>query len=193
MDDDYFNEKISLDDLYTREKEVKNNKIKTFQKILTRVHKKIKLASRNVCDKHIFFLVPEFIIGVPSYDVNVCTSYLMEKLNDNGFKIKYTHPNLLFISWGHYIPDYQRREIKKKHGVIIDGFGNVKPSNKNEDKNNNNNNGVPENPNDLILHPSVNKDSKKNKQEYKKLDKYKPSGKFIYSDELMKSLEKNIH
>ena len=191
MDDDYFNEKISLDDLYTREKEVKNNKIKTFQKILTRVHKKIKLASRNnIGDKHIFFFVPEFIIGVPSYDVNLCTSYLMDKLNDNGFKIKYTHPNLLFISWGHYIPDYQRREIKKKHGVIIDGFGNVKQSKKNEDKKNSSES---ENPNDLILHPSANNDNnKKNKQEYKKLDKYKPSGKFIYIDELMKSLEKNI-
>tara|TARA_Y100001970_G_scaffold293853_1_gene443880 strand:+ start:3850 stop:4428 length:579 start_codon:yes stop_codon:yes gene_type:complete len=191
MDDDYFNEKISLDDLYTREKEVKNNKIKTFQKILTRVHKKIKLASRNnIGDKHIFFLVPEFIIGVPSYDVNLCTSYLMEKLNENGFKIKYTHPNLLFISWGHYIPDYQRREIKKKHGVIIDGFGNVKQSKENEDKNNSSES---ENPNDLILHTSANNDNnKKNKQEYKKLNKYKPSGKFIYSDELMKSLEKNI-
>jgi len=192
MDDDYFNEKISLDDLYTREKEVKNNKIKTFQKILTRVHKKIKLASRNnVGDKHIFFLVPEFIIGVPSYDVNLCTSYLMEKLIDNGFKIKYTHPNLLFISWGHYIPDYRRREIKKTHGIVIDGFGNIKS--KKDDTQKSSNEGEPENPNDLILHPSTNNDNnKKNKQEYKKLNKYKPSGKFIYSDELMKSLEKNI-
>ena len=192
MDDDYFNEKISLDDLYTREKEVKNNKIKTFQKILTRVHKKIKLASRNnVGDKHIFFLVPEFIIGVPSYDVNLCTSYLMEKLIDNGFKIKYTHPNLLFISWGHYIPDYRRREIKKTHGIVIDGFGNIKS--KKDDTQKSSNEEEPENPNDLILHPSTNNDNnKKNKQEYKKLNKYKPSGKFIYSDELMKSLEKNI-
>lgn len=192
MDDDYFNEKISLDDLYTREKEVKNNKIKTFQKILTRVHKKIKLASRNnIGDKHIFFLVPEFIIGVPSYDVNLCTSYLMEKLIDNGFKIKYTHPNLLFISWGHYIPDYRRREIKKTHGIVIDGFGNIKS--KKDDTQKSSNEGEPENPNDLILHPSTNNDNnKKNKQEYKKLNKYKPSGKFIYSDELMKSLEKNI-
>ena len=192
MDDDYFNEKISLDDLYTREKEVKNNKIKTFQKILTRVHKKIKLASRNnIGDKHIFFLVPEFIIGVPSYDVNLCTSYLMEKLIDNGFKIKYTHPNLLFISWGHYIPDYRRREIKKTHGIVIDGFGNIKS--KKDDTQKSSNEGEPENPNDLILHPSTNNDNnKKSKQEYKKLNKYKPSGKFIYSDELMKSLEKNI-
>ena len=192
MDDDYFNEKISLDDLYTREKEVKNNKIKTFQKILTRVHKKIKLASRNnIGDKHIFFLVPEFIIGVPSYDVNLCTSYLMEKLIDNGFKIKYTHPNLLFISWGHYIPDYRRREIKKTHGIVIDGFGNIKS--KKDDTQKSSNEGEPENPNDLILHPSTNNDNnKKNKQEYKKLNKYKPSGKFVYSDELMKSLEKNI-
>ena len=124
MDDDYFNEKISLDDLYTREKEVKNNKIKTFQKILTRVHKKIRLASRNVSDKHIFFLVPEFIIGVPSYDVNVCTSYLMEKLSDNGFKIKYTHPNLLYISW----------EKKKPQKKTKSGNGKTKSKSKSKSK-----------------------------------------------------------
>ena len=113
----------------------------------------------------------------------------MEKLMDNGFNIKYTHPNLLFISWGHYIPDYKRREIKKKHGVVVDGFGNVKQSN--DDKNNQK---APENPNNLILKngkPGANANDNK-KKEYKKLDKYKPSGKFIYSDELMKSLEKNI-
>ena len=36
------------------------------------------------------------------------------KLKENGFNIRYTHPNLLFISWKHWIPQYVRTEIKKK-------------------------------------------------------------------------------
>ena len=31
------------------------------------------------------FLLPEFILGVPKYDMVECTSYVIEKLVDNGF------------------------------------------------------------------------------------------------------------
>ena len=40
--DNNFNEKISLDDLFTRKEENQRNTIKIFQKILARAHKKIK-------------------------------------------------------------------------------------------------------------------------------------------------------
>ena len=42
-------------------------------------------------DKFCFFLLPEFILGVPKYDMVECTSYVIEKLVDNGFILKYTH------------------------------------------------------------------------------------------------------
>ena len=51
--------------------------------------------------------------------------YVINKLTENGFQVKYTHPNLLWISWQHYIPHYERANIKKQYGVSIDGFGNV--------------------------------------------------------------------
>ena len=72
-----------------------------------------------------YFLLPEFVLGIPRYDIDACNSYIIEKLKKNGFNIKYTHPNLLFISWNHYIPKYERMEYKKKTGHTIDGFGNI--------------------------------------------------------------------
>ena len=39
--------------------------------------------------------------------------------------IKYTHPNLLFISWKNWIPLPKRLEYKKRTGINIDGKGNV--------------------------------------------------------------------
>ena len=36
----------------------------------------------------------------------------LEKLRENGFCVKYTHPNLLFISWNHYINKKKRSIIK---------------------------------------------------------------------------------
>ena len=93
MDDDIFNEKLNLDELYKQKQISEENKIKVYQKILARVHKKIKGTSRmRNSDKFCFFLIPEFILGIPRYNIAECTTYIIEKLSDNGFRIKYTHP-----------------------------------------------------------------------------------------------------
>ena len=182
--DDNFNEKISLDDLFVTKEANQKNTIKIFQKILARAHKKIKTASRQKFNNDfVFFVVPEFLLGVPKYDVGLCTSWIIEKLIDNGFHIKYTHPNLLFISWNHYIPNFKRTEIKKKYGVNIDGFGNVK-----EKKNKKNN--EPENVNDLMFKKEKKGILKKdNDKKYTSISSYKPTGNLIYNDELFKTIQ----
>ena len=115
MDDEHFSEKLNLDDLYKQQKITEDHKLKIYQKILTRIHNKIKYTSRiRNNNKFCVYVLPEFILGVPRYDINTCTMYIIEKLTDNGFQIKYTHPNLLWISWQHYIPHYERANIKKK-------------------------------------------------------------------------------
>jgi len=118
-------EKINLEQLYDRRREIDVLRLQIYQKILNRIHKKIKLTSRLRYDEpYIFYVIPEFVIGVPRYDVKHCTLYIIDKLKSNGFITKYTHPNMLFISWQHYIPSYQRDIIKDKYGIKIDGFGN---------------------------------------------------------------------
>ena len=54
------------------------------------------------------------MIGIPKYNNADCIAYLINKLKKNGFIVKYTHPNMLFISWKNWIPDYVRQEIKKQ-------------------------------------------------------------------------------
>ena len=46
MDDDY-SDKINIDDLFQRKREVDQLKLKVFRKILNRVHNKIKITYRN--------------------------------------------------------------------------------------------------------------------------------------------------
>ena len=65
------------------------------------------------------------ILGIPAYNQSTCIAYIIDKLQENGFNVRYTHPNMLFISWSHWVPNYVREEIKKKTGVIVDGFGNI--------------------------------------------------------------------
>ena len=47
------------------------------------------------------YIIPKFIYGVPLFNLAECIKYLYEKLTENGFKVYYTHPNLLVISWLH--------------------------------------------------------------------------------------------
>lgn len=180
------NDKINLDDLYKQKQFSVEKKTQIYEKILKRVHKKIQTSARNknnIC--FCTYIIPEFILGLPRYNIEICTDYIIDKLIKNGFQVKYTHPNLIFISWQHYIPLYERQEYKKKTGISIDGFGNVLKNKKNK-KNN-------ENPNSLLLKEDKNvKIQKNNDKNFKDISNYKPSAKFIYDNELMLSI-KNLN
>ena len=186
--DEPFNEKLNLDELYERTRETSQTKIKTYQKILARIHTRIKAISRQRNNnKFCMFVIPEFILGIPRYDIAECTNYVIEKLTENGFQLKYTYPNLLFISWQHYIPKYQRSEIKKKTGVAIDGFGNV-VSKKNK------NNRDDSNPNSLLLMDKnvKMKDGKKKPSNFKSTSSYKPTGNLIYNTNLLEKIDLSL-
>ena len=176
--DEQYNEKINLDELYIRKREIHLNRLKIYQKILNRAHKKIKITSRRKHSDHFcFFIIPEFLVGVPTYDVAACIAYVMDKLITNNFIVKYTHPNLLFISWKHYIPVYERMEFKKRTGIKIDGLGNV----------------IEEKEKKALEIATVNNikqiATNKIKKNYKPTSTYKPTGNLIYGNDLIQSIK----
>jgi hypothetical protein len=135
------------------------------------------------------------MIGIPKFDHGACVAYVMDKLRDNGFIVRYTHPNLLFVSWQHWVPGYVRNEIKKKTGIVVDGYG--KEVNKDGNSGNNGNNETrnePEDINSILLNgrgQNLNNDasSSNSKQDFKDINSYKPTGKFIYNNDQFKKLE----
>lgn len=90
---------INIDELHKEQNKKENNKEEIFNTILDMVHQKIKFTSKISNDKFCFFSVPTYVYGLPLFDINSCIIYLTKKLSDNGFEIRYTHPNLLLISW----------------------------------------------------------------------------------------------
>ena len=123
---DDFEDKINIDDLYEQKKNRDQNKINIYKKILSQVHKKIKLTSRNNVDAQCcWYVFPEVILGIPGYNQANCVAYVMHELKENGFALQYTNPNLLFVSWKHWVPTYVRNEIQKRTGYKVDGMGNV--------------------------------------------------------------------
>ena len=193
-DDNKMVDKISLDHLYDRKHAIEQQRIKVFNNILSRIHSKIKLTARQRHDQQfLFYVVPEFIMGVPRYDVATCISYVIDKLTDNGFVTKYTHPNLLFISWQHYIPSYEREKIKKQTGMNVDGFGNVIKERRRFDMGLGN---KKKSVNDILLGAAnsqkgnhSNGDNKP-KKDYKDISQYKPSG--IYDQSILDKLKDKL-
>jgi hypothetical protein len=152
--------KVNLDDLYKHKQNVNIMTVNTYNSVLERIHKRVKTCSRQRLDNQsCWFLVPELMIGSPRYDVRLCIAYLVKELEENGFQVKYTHPNLLFICWKHWVPDYVRSEVKKQTGVAIDGFGNE------------------------IAKKEV---VKAVDPRFTPTTSYKPTGRFVYGDDLLK-------
>jgi hypothetical protein len=180
-----YRDKINLDDLFERNHKLTDLRTNIYKKILNRVHAKIKYTSRQRNSGHFcFFIIPEFLVGTPRYDSAACIAYIMDKLIENNFIIKYTHPNLLFISWKHYIPKYERATFKKKYGYTIDGFGNYVNDKKNKEDGKDNINTLLLKKKDIPINAN-----KKADNNYTQISKYKPTGNLIYNNALLRKIE----
>lgn len=183
-----FSEKISIDELYEKKKHHDLNKLTLFNKILNRIHVKIKTTSRQKIDEQFcWFVVPEIIIGVPKYDQGACIAYLVDKLHENGFAARYIHPNTLFICWKDWVPTYVRNELKKKTGISVNEFG-KKIENTDTEKQTD--------VNQMFLQPVTNAYSATTsspvKKNYTSVKTYKPSGKLIYNDDILDTLDDKL-
>ena len=95
------NPHISLNELYRMRKQRETNKKMCYNRVLERCHKRI----RNVAQyggMHTFYEVPGMIVGLPLYDIQMCTEHIIQKLRENGFLVQLLPPPntyVLYISW----------------------------------------------------------------------------------------------
>ena len=173
--------KINLDELYDKKKNKDLQTLNLFNRILNRIHTRIKLISKQSKEQCCWFILPETILGVPKFDFNSCNSYVINQLIENGFNVTYTHPNLLLIAWASWCPTYVRNEIKKKTGISIDSSGKK----------------IEEEEKQLTIKESmlktkldkidkIDKDVKPSKV-YTNIDDYKPSGN-IYNENILRKI-----
>jgi hypothetical protein len=128
--------------------------------------------------------------------------------------VRYTHPNLLLISWLHYVPNYVRTEYKKKTGTAIDEFGRpilydaegkVIKYNDGAGMGGGGGGGVaiqrtPEDANSLLYNQRGDPGTTNggaaaaggDKKEYKPTDTYRPTGNLVYNQEYFQKLENRL-
>ena len=182
LTDEEAQQKISIDDLYEKKHQRDLKQLTIFNKILNRIHKRIQITGRNKrVDRHIWFTVPEYIFGEPNYDQGECLGFLVSQLEENGFFIKYMHPNTLFVSWENWIPSYTRNEIKKKLGVVLDEKGNVLEKIGEQE--------IESHDPQVRL---IQANAKKDQRQFTPIGQYKPTGNMVYNPELFEKLEKRV-
>jgi len=191
-DEDNLTDKINLDDLFEKKREIADSKLTLYNKILNRIHNKIKITSRQNRGKEqfIWYTIPEIMIGVSRYNVEECTGYILRKLRENDFVVRYTHPNLIFVSWIHWIPGYVRQEYKKQTGTAIDGYGNI-VNNDPQIENGIGSSSVddpskPTNPDDLLLNKQNKNVTISKDKDFNSIKNYKPTG--IYNNDILKKI-----
>jgi hypothetical protein len=186
IDNDGDSLKLNIDELYVKKQQQDLNIVNNYNKILVRIHNKIKYVSRNLVNENCcWYIMPEVIIGIPMYDYRDCTAYVIDKLRENKFVVRYTHPNLLFISWKHWVPSYVRNEIKKKTGTVVDEFGNIVNANLEETPIETTNGS-----NELLFSSTKQiKNTNASSSNYKDTKTYKPSGNLVYNNNLLEKLK----
>jgi hypothetical protein len=160
---------LNIDELYETKQKTDLNKLELYNKLLLKIHTKIKTASRQRnSDNFCSFVMPEILIGFPNYNLSECLVFIVDSLETNGFLTRYIHPNLLFISWNHWIPKYVREEYKKKTGIAIDSMGEPVQKDKTVVRFN------------------------EPKKEVRSVPEFKSSGRFVYDDILLNSIKEKI-
>jgi len=62
----------------------------------------------------VYYNVPAFVLGLPALDLQDCVVYIVHQLRAQGYEVRYTYPNLLWISWGHH----ERQYFMEKNPIV---------------------------------------------------------------------------
>ena len=82
-------------------------RLRAYNQLLEQINLRIYTTSQLTGGaSYITYTVPPFIFGLPKLDLEDCIVYLVYMLRQSGYEVRYTYPNLLFISWKHHERNY---------------------------------------------------------------------------------------
>lgn len=110
-----FTPRLEPKDLFQKRAARDKARLRAYNEILGQIHNRIYTTSQLPGNTNsLVYTVPPFILGMPAMDLQDCIIYLVTMLRNGGFVVKFTYPNLLYISWKHYEAEYN-----KEHNPIV--------------------------------------------------------------------------
>lgn len=99
--------RLDPSELYDKRRSKDAARLKAYNTILTQIYNRIRVVSKiNNSPCHLLYNIPPFILGLPPLDIEDCSTYLAFQLRHAGYEVRYTPPNLLFLSWAHHERTY---------------------------------------------------------------------------------------
>jgi hypothetical protein len=98
---------LAVDDLYKKRETRDKARLKAYNQMLEIIYHRVRVTSQMPTGQtYMLYNIPTFVLGLPRIDLEDCVVYLVYQLRSSGFEVRYTYPNLLFISWKHHEKDY---------------------------------------------------------------------------------------
>ena len=98
---------LNPNELYERRMRRDQSRLRAYNQVLDQIYTRIYSASQlQGHPAYLTYAVPPFIFGLPKIDMEDCIVYLVYQLRQAGFEVRFTYPNLLYISWRHHEKEY---------------------------------------------------------------------------------------
>ena len=94
-------------ELYDKRKTKDAGRLRAYNKILEQIYHRIRTLSKlpnSQC--FLLYTVPPFIFGLPKLDLEDCVVYLIYQLRHASYEVRFTPPNMIYISWLHHEKSY---------------------------------------------------------------------------------------
>lgn len=99
--------KLNPGELYEHRMKRDQAKLSTYNQILEQIFTRIYCASQmSSHPAYLLYTVPPFVFGLPKIDLEDCIVYLVYQLRQSKYEVRFTYPNLLYISWRHHEQNY---------------------------------------------------------------------------------------
>jgi hypothetical protein len=107
--------KLQPQHLFEKREKRDKARLKSYNQLLEQIQHRIFTTSQLPGNpNYLVYSVPPFILGLPAMDLQDCIVYLVYQLRANGFEVRFTYPNLLYISWASYEKEY----LIKKNPIV---------------------------------------------------------------------------
>ena len=99
--------RLNPKDLFEKRIRRDHARLRSYNQLLNQINQRIYTTSQMSGNANfITYTVPPVIFGLPKLDLQDCIIYLVWMLRQNGYEVRYTYPNLLYISWKHHEKEY---------------------------------------------------------------------------------------
>ena len=98
---------LNPSELYDKRRTKDAGRLRAYNKILEQIYNRIRTISKLPnAQCFILYTVPPFILGLPKLDLEDCVVYLIYQLRHAGYEVRYSPPNMIYISWMHHEKSY---------------------------------------------------------------------------------------